>query len=91
VNGEQYLTAPRGWTKNLRAGGTGELRLGRRRERFTAAEVADADKPDILRAYLRKWAFEVGVFFDGVGADSLDSELARISPRDPVFRIAPRA
>jgi deazaflavin-dependent oxidoreductase (nitroreductase family) len=90
LRGERFLVAPRGhvqWTKNLRAGGTGELRLGRRVERFTATEVADADKVDILRAYLRTWAFEVGVFFDGVGADSPDSELARISPRHPVFRI----
>lgn len=94
VNGERFLVAPRGhvqWTKNLRASGGGELRLGRRREEFAATEVADADKPDILRAYLRTWAFEVGVFFDGVGADSPDSELARISPRHPVFRITPRA
>jgi deazaflavin-dependent oxidoreductase (nitroreductase family) len=94
VNGERFLVAPRGhvqWTKNLRASGGGELRLGRRREEFVATEVADADKPDILRAYLRKWAFEAGAFFDGVGAHSPDGDLARISPRHPVFRIAPRA
>jgi hypothetical protein len=75
------------WTKNLRAGGSGELRLGRRVERFTAVEVPDADKPAILRAYLRKWSFEVGVFFDGVNADSPEEELRRISARHPVFRI----
>ena len=36
--GERYLVAPRGhthWVRNLRATGEGELRLGRRIERFT--------------------------------------------------------
>jgi hypothetical protein len=41
----------------------------------------------VLRAYLRRWKFEVGVFFDGVGADASDDELRRIGPRHPVFRI----
>lgn len=94
LNGERYLVAPRGhvqWTKNLRASGGGELHLGRRAEEFAAIEVADADKPDILRAYLRAWAFESGAFFDGVSADSPDSDLVRISPRHPVFRLAPPA
>lgn len=89
-HGERFLVAPRGhvqWTKNLRATGGGELRLGRRVEQFTAVEVPDIDKPEILRDYLRAWAFEVGAFFDGVNADSPESELQRISPRHPVFRI----
>ena len=53
----------------MRVAGGGELQLGRRKEVFTATEVADADKPEILRAYLRKWRWEVGMFFDGVGPD----------------------
>ncbi len=90
LNGERFLVAPRGhvqWTKNLRATGDGELRLGRRVEKFTASELPDTDKPEVLRAYLRKWAFEVGAFFDGVNADSPESELQRISSRHPIFRI----
>ncbi|MEO7125653.1 MAG: nitroreductase/quinone reductase family protein [Nakamurella sp.] len=86
----RYLVAPRGhvqWTKNLRALGEGELRIGRRVERFTAIEVANVDKPAILRAYLKKWAFEVGMFFDGINADSPDADLARIATRHPIFRI----
>jgi rhamnogalacturonyl hydrolase YesR len=50
-------------------------------ERFTATEIADAQKPDVLRAYLKRWKFEVGVFFDGVGPDASGY---------PVFRIAGR-
>ncbi|REE98543.1 nitroreductase family deazaflavin-dependent oxidoreductase [Thermomonospora umbrina] len=89
--GSRYLVAPRGhthWVRNLRAaGGAGELRLGRRTEPFTATELDDADKPAILRAYLKRWKFEVGVFFDGVGPDAPDEDLLRIAPGYPVFRL----
>jgi deazaflavin-dependent oxidoreductase (nitroreductase family) len=53
--GSRYLVAPRGhtqWVKNLRVAGGGELHVGRRAETFTAVELADTDKPEILRAYL---------------------------------------
>lgn len=89
--GERYLVAPRGttqWVRNLRVAGGGELRVGRRAERFTATEVADADKPVVLRTYLRKWKWEVGMFFQGVGPDAPDSKLAEIAPQYPVFRIS---
>jgi deazaflavin-dependent oxidoreductase (nitroreductase family) len=90
-DGQRYLVAPRGhtqWVRNLRVSGEGELRLGWRTERFTATELADADKPPILRAYLKRWKFEVGMFFNGVGPDAPDSKLAEIAPGYPVFRIA---
>jgi deazaflavin-dependent oxidoreductase (nitroreductase family) len=90
LDGADYLVAPRGhaqWVRNLRAIGTGELVVGRRVETFRAAELADADKPAVLRAYLKRWKFEVGVFFDGVGADASDEELLRIAPGYPVFLI----
>jgi deazaflavin-dependent oxidoreductase (nitroreductase family) len=89
-DGARYLVAPRGqtqWVRNLRAAGTGELRVGRRVERFHPTEVADADKADILRDYLRHWKMETGVFFGGVGPDASDEKLAEIAPRHPVFRI----
>jgi deazaflavin-dependent oxidoreductase (nitroreductase family) len=85
-----YLVAPRGqtqWVKNLRASGDGRLRVGRRTQRFSAVELADEEKPALLRAYLKKWKFEVGVFFDGVGPDSSDQDLRRIAPDHPVFRV----
>ncbi|HEY4396328.1 MAG TPA: nitroreductase family deazaflavin-dependent oxidoreductase [Acidimicrobiia bacterium] len=88
--GNRYLVAPRGvtqWVRNLRATGEGELRVGRRRERFRATELPDEEKVPILRAYLKRWKAEVGVFFGGVGADSSEEELRRISPDHPVFRI----
>ena len=85
-----YLVAPRGethWVKNLRVAGAGELRVGRHTDEFTATEIPDADKVPILRAYLKRWKAEVGVFFDGVSAASSDAELLRIAPDHPVFRI----
>jgi hypothetical protein len=49
--------------------------------------LADADKEEILRAYLRRWKWEVGKFFDGVSADSPSEDLRRIAPEHPVFRV----
>jgi deazaflavin-dependent oxidoreductase (nitroreductase family) len=89
-DGQRYLVAPRGrtqWVRNLEAAGIGELRVGRRVEAFRGIEVADADKAEILRSYLRRWKMEVGVFFNGVGADATDAELAAIAPDYPVFRV----
>lgn len=94
VGGDRYLVAPRGltqWVRNLRAAGGGELRLGRRTEAFTAVELLDADKLPVLREYLRRWAWEVGAFFDGVGADATDEELLAAAPKHPVFRVTPAA
>ena len=90
--GEQYLVAPRGhtqWVRNIRVSHEGELLLGGRVQRFRAVEIPDGDKVPILRDYLRRWKFEVGVFFGGVAADSPDAELSRIAPDHPVFRVEP--
>jgi deazaflavin-dependent oxidoreductase (nitroreductase family) len=90
--GNRYLVAPRGhtqWVKNLRVSGNGRLVLGRRGEEFSASEVGEEEKPALLRAYLKKWKWEVGAFFDGVGADSSEDELRRIAPDHPAFRISP--
>jgi deazaflavin-dependent oxidoreductase (nitroreductase family) len=92
INGQRYLVAPRGltqWVRNIRASGEAELRVGRRRETIRVAELTDDEKPAILRAYLKRWKFEVGVFFQGVGPDADEAELRRIAPDHPVFRILP--
>jgi deazaflavin-dependent oxidoreductase (nitroreductase family) len=89
--GADYLVAPRGetqWVRNLRVAGAGELRVGRHVQAFQATELADTDKPEVLRAYLKRWKAEVGVFFDGVGANASVSDLLRIAPDHPVFRLA---
>jgi F420H(2)-dependent quinone reductase len=89
IGAARYLVAPRGntqWVRNIRVSGGGRL-AGRGTEEFSAVEVPVGERPPILRAYLRKWKWEVGAFFDGVGPDSSDEELGRIAPDHPVFRI----
>jgi deazaflavin-dependent oxidoreductase (nitroreductase family) len=90
VGGERYLVAPRGltqWVRNIRVSGEAELRLGRKVELVKVEELADDAKPAILRAYLKRWKFEVGVFFDGVDASASDETLRGIAPGYPVFRV----
>jgi deazaflavin-dependent oxidoreductase (nitroreductase family) len=90
LDGVRYLVAPRGhtqWVRNLRARGEGRLLLGRRAEGFAAVELPDDDKVPILREYLRRWKWEVGAFFGGVGPDAAEDELRRIAPDHPIFRL----
>lgn len=90
--GQRYLVAPRGeteWVRNMRVAGSGELRLGATREPIAITELADAEKPPILRAYVQKWWFEVARFFEGVTRDASLEELRRIAPGFPVFKIRP--
>ena len=93
--GERYLVAPRGvtqWVRNIRAAnGEAELRIGRKVEPIRAVEIADDDKPELLRAYLKKWAFETGVFFNGLTATSTSEELRAAAPGYPIFRVVPRS
>jgi F420H(2)-dependent quinone reductase len=91
LDGTQYLVAPRGetqWVRNVRhAGGHLVLILGRRRQLCTATELPVADRVPVLRAYLRRWKFEVGMFFDGVTPDSTEEEWAAVAARHPVFAL----
>ena len=90
VAGQRYLVAARGetqWVRNIRVSREARLTLGRRTETVRVEELADGDKPPILRAYLEEWAWEVNQFFGGVGADASEDALVRIAPTHPVFRI----
>jgi deazaflavin-dependent oxidoreductase (nitroreductase family) len=88
--GDEYLIAPRGhtqWVRNIRVSGGGRLRLGRRTREIKVVELNDEQKPPLLRAYLKRWAWEVGAFFEGVDANASDQQLLRIAPDHPVFRL----
>jgi deazaflavin-dependent oxidoreductase (nitroreductase family) len=88
--GQRYLVAPRGetqWVRNIRVSHAARLTVGGKTEHVRVEEVPDHEKPPILRAYLKEWAWEVKQFFGGVGADAQDADLLRIAPRHPVFRI----
>lgn len=88
--GGRFLVSARGegqWVRNMRAAGGGRLRVGRRVLAFAAAELPDAEKPAVLRAYLGRWGWQVSRYFGGVTTASTDEELLRIAGRHPVFRI----
>lgn len=90
IDDRRFLVAPRGvtqWVLNVRAAGAVDLRVGRRTEHLRVVEVADADKPEILRPYLQRWKWEVGQFFDGVGPDATDEEFLVAAPNHPVFEL----
>lgn len=90
VKGGTYLVAPRGvtdWVRNLRDAGEGELQHGRSASAFTAREIKDADKPDVLRVYLQKWRWQVRAQFTDVDANSPAKDLLDVADRYPVFRI----
>jgi deazaflavin-dependent oxidoreductase (nitroreductase family) len=90
VDGVRYLVAPRGvtqWVRNLRVAGNGELHVGRRVEKFAATELPDEEKPVVLRAYLKRWGWEVGRFFEGLDANATDEQVRAMAPSFPVFRI----
>jgi deazaflavin-dependent oxidoreductase (nitroreductase family) len=90
VDGQDYLVAPRGhtqWVRNIRVSGGGRLRLGHRIQEIKVVELPDEQKPPVLREYLKRWAWEVKAFFDGVDASSTDEQLLAVAPDHPVFRL----
>jgi hypothetical protein len=72
------------------ANGRVDLIVGGRRSSYSAQELPDSDKVQILRAYLKRWKAEVGIFFDGVGPDSPDDAIGAIANRHPVFALHSR-
>jgi deazaflavin-dependent oxidoreductase (nitroreductase family) len=93
LEGRRYLVSPRGetqWVRNIRVAGGGELRVGKKTEAFNSREIEDKEKVPLLRAYLKRWKVEVGVFFEGVGPDSTDEQIQAIAPRHPAFEVLSR-
>jgi len=91
--GQRYIVAPRGQTQWVATYVWPEAVSSYRQkgEQFKASEIGEAERVPILRAYLKRWKFEVGRFFRGVSADSPELELRRIAPDHPVFRVEPAA
>jgi hypothetical protein len=92
VDGRDYLVSPRGntqWARNARA--AGELEIGPRWRSRTVrvVELADADKPDLLKRYLARWFWEVKGHVGGLTPDSTDAEISAVAPTIPVFELAP--
>lgn len=93
IGHHEYSVSPRGqgqWVRNVRAdGGRLTLLLGRKRQTYVGRELPtdDLNTAAILRANLKRWKAEVGVFFDGAGPDSSDAELLAIAPKHPIFEL----
>jgi deazaflavin-dependent oxidoreductase (nitroreductase family) len=79
VDGRRYvvsLAGTSGWVRNLRAHGTARLRFGRRVEDVMVVELADAEKPPVVLAYL-----------EGVTRPDTRRRLERPVGEIPVFRL----
>lgn len=88
--GRRYLVAPRGetnWVRNARAAGRVALRKGRRREEFAVREVGAAHRPELLKAYLDRFALTVQRYFP-LPRESPASEFIPIAERYPVFELS---
>lgn len=91
LQSRRWLVAPRGrtqWVRNAEATGEVVLRKGRRRERCRLRAVSDAEKPEILSAYLARFRPTVQRYFP-VPAGAAAAELAGVAGRYPVFELQP--
>lgn len=91
LDGRQYLVALQGetqWVRNLRAQGSGRLRLGRRVTKFRASELADEAKLPVLRAYFKRWWSQSASLTTVKSPDASDDEIIVAAPTHPVFRLA---
>jgi deazaflavin-dependent oxidoreductase (nitroreductase family) len=89
LDGRRYLVAPRGeteWARNLRASRACELRRGPVRRRLGAVEVLGAEREEAIVAYIRRYGWLTGRFFDA-SRPPRPAEVARIAERHPTFRL----
>ena len=66
LQGKRYLVAPRGrtqWVRNAEAAGEITLKKGSKRQKFRLHPIPDAEKPQILKAYLDTFKREVQTYF----------------------------
>jgi len=91
VDGRDYVLATRGnthWVRNARAAGTVELGPWWNRRPLRVVEIADADKPELLRRYLDRWYWEVKGHAGGLTPWSTESEVKAMAASIPVFELA---
>jgi deazaflavin-dependent oxidoreductase (nitroreductase family) len=87
--GKRWLVAARGetaWARNARAAGHVVLRRGSTTESLMVREIADADKPEVIKAFLDRFASQVQRFFDVRAGSPVDAFRASAS-RTPVFEL----
>jgi deazaflavin-dependent oxidoreductase (nitroreductase family) len=89
LQGKRYLVAPRGrtqWVRNAEAAGEIRLKKGSTRQQFRLRPIADADKPQILKAYLDSFKREVQRYFP-IPAGSPPEQFVAIAGSYPAFEL----
>ena len=89
--GKRYLVAPRGrtqWIRNAEAAGEVVLRKGFLRRHFRIRSVDDAEKPELLKAYLDRFRLTVQRYFP-VPAGSPPDRFVLLTRDYPVFELLP--
>jgi deazaflavin-dependent oxidoreductase (nitroreductase family) len=89
LGGKRFLVAPRGrtqWVRNAEAAGEVTLKKGRTRQKFRLLPIPDADKPEILKAYLDNFKREVQRYFP-VAAGSPVQAFATLAQSYPAFEL----
>ena len=89
LNGRRILVAARGetaWARNARAAGRVTLRRGAKSESLKVRELVDADKPELIKAFVDRFASQVQRFFD-VKAGSPAADFRAVCARTPVFEL----
>ncbi len=89
LQGKRYLVAPRGrtqWVRNAEAAGEITLKKGSKRQKFCLHPIPDAEKPQILKAYLDTFKREVQQYFP-IPAGSPAESFAAITGSYPAFEL----
>jgi len=89
MQGKRYLVAPRGrtqWVRNAEAGGEVTLKKGSTRQKFHLRPIADAEKPQILKAYLDAFKREVQRYFP-IPAGSPPEAFTELTSSYPAFEL----
>jgi deazaflavin-dependent oxidoreductase (nitroreductase family) len=90
VDGRDYVVSPRGntqWARNARAAGAVEMGPRWHSREVRIAEVADDEKPQLLKRYLDRWYWEVKGHVGGLTPQSTDDEMRSAAPSIPVFEL----
>ena len=89
LRGKRFLVAPRGctqWVRNAEAAGEVTLKRGSFRQTYRLRPLPDAEKPEILKAYLDSFKTTVQRYFQ-VAAGSPAEAFAGIAQEYPVFEL----
>ena len=89
MDGKRFLVAPRGrtqWVRNAEAAEEVTLKKGGFRQNFRLRAISDAEKPELLKAYLDRFKTTVQRYFH-LPAGSDVQALAGIASNYPVFEL----